>query len=160
MNAMQRRQHSRVAEHTDPRVNDRIQRATAASIYFYAENPDLIPRRIRELDAEWDIERALQTLSSSLTLTGLVMATRRPRWLILPLAVQGFFLQHSIQGWCPPLAALRRAGFRTPEEIEHERTTLLSIFAESKGDGRRSRRGERETEMKPVEPNPASHDGA
>jgi hypothetical protein len=41
------------------------------------------------------------------------------------LIVQGFFLQHAIQGWCPPLPVLRRLGFRTVQEIEEERAILM-----------------------------------
>jgi len=167
-----RRSSSRVVENTDPKVNDQIRRKTAASILFYTENPDLIPRRLRELDHEWDIERALAVGSSSLSLLGLTMGLRRgSRWLLLPLAVQGFFLQHAVQGWCPPMVVLRRAGFRTVEEIEEERHALRSALEESGGldeyeDEQRERRENRdarrggEMEMKPGEPAPASHDGA
>jgi hypothetical protein len=35
-----------------------------------------------------------------------------------------FFLQHAIQGWCPPLPAFRMLGFRTKKEIEKERYAL------------------------------------
>ncbi|AHM62364.1 hypothetical protein D770_20575 [Flammeovirgaceae bacterium 311] len=29
------------------------------------------------------------------------------RWLILPGVVAPFLLQHSLQGWCPPLSVFR-----------------------------------------------------
>ncbi len=129
MNQTLSRNNSRIADHTDPRVNRQIERRTAASILFHAEHPECIQARLRALDAEWDIERALEAVSSTLTLAGLGLSIRRgPRWLLLPLAVQGFFLQHSIQGWCPPLPVLRRAGFRTPEEIDRERCALLALL--------------------------------
>jgi hypothetical protein len=38
--------------------------------------------------------------------------------------VNGFLLQHSLQGWCPPLAIFRRLGVRTAAEIEYERSML------------------------------------
>ncbi|MEZ0263790.1 MAG: hypothetical protein ACAI43_03605 [Phycisphaerae bacterium] len=95
---------------------------------YFAAHPDQIDRRLRELDAEWDVERALETGSSTLTLTGLVLGTVASRkWLLLSLAVQGFFMQHALQGWCPPLPVLRRLGFRTQYEIERERYALKAI---------------------------------
>ncbi len=148
------RTNSRIAEHTDPSVNRQIERRAAASILFHAENPDYIQARLRALDVEWDIDRALQTVSSTLTLAGLGLTVRRgPRWLLLPLAVQGFFLQHAIQGWCPPLAILRRAGFRTAEEIDRERCALLALLDDSGGPEDREEDGpsksNRAVEMKP-----------
>jgi hypothetical protein len=116
---------ARVARHTDHQINDRILRQTEASIAYYREHPQQIPRRLAELDQEWAIERALETGSSGLTLLGLVLAIGVSRkWLLLSLAVQGFFMQHAIQGWCPPLPALRRLGVRTADEINQERHAL------------------------------------
>jgi hypothetical protein len=95
---------------------------------YFAAHPDQIDRRLRELDAEWDVERTLETGSSTLTLTGLVLGTIGSRkWLLLSLAVQGFFMQHALQGWCPPLPVFRRLGFRTQYEIEQERYDLKAI---------------------------------
>jgi hypothetical protein len=44
--------------------------------------------------------------------------------------VQTFYLQHTLQGWCPPLPLLRRLGFRTPGEIEEERAELEALLAD------------------------------
>ena len=76
--------------------------------------PSKIAARLEELDREWDIERVLGLMSSALSIFGLTMGLRRRRWLLLPLVVQSFFLQHATQGWCPPLPLLRAQGFRSP----------------------------------------------
>jgi hypothetical protein len=95
------------------------------NIAFFSQHPEQIGRRLRELDEEWDIERALETSSSTLSLLGLVAGiTRHRMWLLLPLAVQSFFLQHALQGWCPPIGLFRRLGFRTEHEIDEERYAL------------------------------------
>jgi hypothetical protein len=47
--------------------------------------------------------------------------------LALPLVVQGFLLQHAVQGWCPPVALLRRRGVRTSMEIAEERNALKAL---------------------------------
>ena len=84
----------------------------------------------------------LQFNSSALSLVGLALARKSPKWLVLPIAVQGFFLQHGIQGWCPPLPLFRRAGIRTAREIEIERHALKAVRGDyeqgAKEDGSRA----------------------
>jgi hypothetical protein len=94
--------------------------------------PSAIPRRLEGLDREWDVERVLEANASILAFTGVVLgATVDRRWLALPAAVTAFLFQHAVQGWCPPLPALRRLGFRTVREIEDERRALLDIQKEA-----------------------------
>lgn len=126
----------RVRLATRPDLNARIQRLIEANVRHFEENPDEIPARLEELDREWDVERTLETGSASLTLAGLVLgATVSRKWLLLSLGVQGFFLQHALSGWCPPLPALRRMGVRTTDEIESERRELLAIQRRNGGRG-------------------------
>jgi hypothetical protein len=121
----------RVPENTAPHVNQEIAERTRRSIAYHAEHRERIPQRLAELDREWDIERALATGSSCLSLAGLSLGVAGyRRWLALPLAVQAFYLQHTLQGWCPPLPLLRRLGFRTPGEIEEERAELEALLAD------------------------------
>lgn len=118
----------RVKVNTDDALNERIARDAGVRITFYAQNPELIDERLQQLDEEWDIERALETGSSCLTLAGLVLGVGSSRkWLLLSMAVQGFFLQHALQGWCPPLPVLRALGFRTADEINQERYALKAL---------------------------------
>lgn len=118
----------RVPRHTDPEVNRRISEATAASVRHYASHPEQIDRRLRELDAEWDIERTLEANAAALALAGTLLgAFRDRRFLVLPAAVATFLLQHAVQGWCPPLPVLRRFGVRTMREIDEERFALKAL---------------------------------
>jgi len=118
----------RVASNTDRDVNARIRRQTDMSLAYHASHPERIERRLAELDREWDVERALEAGSATLSLAGLTLALGvSRRWLLLPLAVQAFFLQHAIQGWCPPVPVFRRLGFRTPVEIDEERCALRAL---------------------------------
>ena len=89
----------------------------------------------------------LETGSSALTLAGLVMGIGVSRkWLLLSLAVQAFFMQHALQGWCPPLPVFRRLGVRTQPEID-ERDALKAPCAATtwrpnpRGDDRRQDAG-------------------
>ena len=124
----------RVPDHTDAAVNERIHREIEGRIAYYARNKHEIDHRLAELDAEWDIERTLQAGSAILTVSGIVLSKlSRPRWLLLSAAVQGFFLQHVFQGWCPPLPILRRLGVRTAHEIEQERYALKALRGDFAG---------------------------
>lgn len=124
----------RVMQLAAPSVAEEIRRQTEMRVAYFAAHPEGIPRRLAELDSEWDIERALETAASALSLMGFVLGvTGRRRWLLLPLVVQGFFLQHAIQGWCPPAGLVRRMGVRTRAEIEAERYALKAIKGDFRG---------------------------
>jgi hypothetical protein len=119
----------RVSSNTDEAINQQIKRQTADNVACTAaKGPAAIERRLAELDSEWDIERYLETMAPSFTLLGLTLGLTRSRaWFILPLVVQGFFLQHALQGWCPPIPVLRRLGIRTCDEIAQERYALKAL---------------------------------
>lgn len=118
----------RVCQHTADKVNQKIAGATQRSISFYKSHPDKIPNRLRELDREWDIERALETNASTLiVITCLLGFSVSVMFFVIPLLVGVFLLQHALQGWCPPLPILRRLGFRTSTEIEAERKALEEV---------------------------------
>jgi hypothetical protein len=109
-------------------ANEAIEAAINRSVYFHAEHPILIDRRLEELDAEWDIERALEANAATIALTGVVLAaTVDRRFLAVPGVVAAFLLQHALQGWCPPLPVLRRFGLRTAQEINRERVALKAL---------------------------------
>jgi hypothetical protein len=113
-------------------------------VEFFARHPESIPQRIKELDEEWDIERAIEANASALAFAGVALgATADRRWLILPALVTAFLFQHAVQGWCPPVPVLRRLGFRTAYEIEQERHALKAIrgdFEESQSKPQRALR--------------------
>ena len=118
----------RVTRHTPSAINRAIQDKIAANIQFHSNNPELIDRRLKELDDEWDIERAIEMNAAALAFLGTSLgAAHNKKWLALPLLVTGFLFQHAIQGWCPPIPILRRMGFRTAQEIEQERYGLLAL---------------------------------
>jgi hypothetical protein len=123
---------ARRAESQSPTaLNEKIRRATADRVACLEGRPEAIRERLRELDREWDIERCLETGASTLTLTGLILGTTVNRkWLWLSGIVQGFFFQHAIQGWCPPLPLFRAAGVRTQREIEAERHVLKAMLGQ------------------------------
>jgi hypothetical protein len=125
----------RVQANTAEEINSHIQQWTKHNVSRYAQaGPAAIDRRLAELDAEWDIERYLETMAPSFTLAGLLLGiTINRKWLLLPIVVQSFFLQHALQGWCPPIPVLRRLGVRTADEINQERYALKALRGDFEG---------------------------
>jgi len=124
----------RVPLNTAEEVNQRIRQRTERNIMHCIQaGPDAIDRRLEVLDQEWDIERCLETMAPTFSLLGLALGvTRNRKWLLVPAFVQTFFLQHALQGWCPPVPVLRRLGFRTMDEINEERYALKALRGDFK----------------------------
>ena len=119
----------RVREHTAVPVNSQVD-ADAFRCVRSLENADreTITRHIDQLDREWDIERVLQTNASILAFSGIMLgAAVNRKFLVLPGAVLSFFLQHAVQGWCPPVLVFRRMGIRTRQEINREKYALKAL---------------------------------
>jgi hypothetical protein len=120
---------TRVERATDPELNEAVKRLTDAEVARLEDaTDDKFESRLAQLDAEWDIERALQLNAPIVVLLGLALGqTLDRRFLLLPAAVFTFFAQHALQGWCPPLPIMRRLGIRTAREIERERYALKAL---------------------------------
>jgi hypothetical protein len=117
----------RVRFHTNEKVNEKIEENTQNNIEYYrTKSNEEIVSRIRELDREWDIERALETNASALIFLSTILGlrTRRKGYFIFTSIISGFLLEHALQGWCPPVPIFRRLGVRTSEEIEREKYNL------------------------------------
>ena len=118
---------NRVPAHTSNAVNEKIAQDTELRLQFFEDHPEQIVHRLKELDDEWDIERAIQLNAAAIAFAGVALGARDRRWLALPAAVTAFLFQHAVQGWCPPVPILRRLGFRTSYEIEEERRALQAL---------------------------------
>ncbi len=118
----------RVPAHTPNEVNGRIRADMERRVHALAANRSSIGARLRELDEEWDVERAIEANASSIAFVGVALGyLAHPYWLALPALVTAFLFQHAIQGWCPPIPVLRRLGFRTANEIDTERQALKAL---------------------------------
>jgi hypothetical protein len=127
----------RVAVNTSPAVNSAIQAETDRRVRECAtQGVAAIDRRIRDLDGEWDIERALEANAATAVLVGVGLgALVDRRFYALPAIVAGFLLQHALQGWCPPVPVFRRLGVRTSREIEEERNALKALRGDFQNGG-------------------------
>lgn len=115
----------RVPLNTTQYVNEKIFQKTIDRLNEIGFDREKIEVRLKEIEYEWDIERAIEANASIATLTSLGFALAfDKRWLFVTATIAGFLLQHSVQGWCPPVPVLRRMGFRTQREIDDERMVL------------------------------------
>ena len=127
MDTLVRSKADRVRKATPASINEEIEKEMWNRIAKYqGASVSEISERIKELEKEWDIERYLGVNMSAFAISGLALSamTKNRYWLILPTVVLGFFMQHSIQGWCPPLPILRKLKIRTQQEIDHEKYAL------------------------------------
>lgn len=131
----------RVRSHTSRKSLARIDHETKLSLDRHARGSLLaMLRRLAELDREWDLDRALMTTfagtGGASAALSLWEASRRGRpgvWTAIFGAQLAFLVLHTVRGWCPPVAVLRRLGFRTRQEIEAERTALEQLLDQRLG---------------------------
>ena len=105
----------RVRAQTPPELLQKIDARIEEQIRFYAtQPPEVISRRIRELDEEWDIDRLLETSASGLAIGSLLLAMVNRKWLLITVAALGVLFQHSTKGWSvsAPCAVVRTRAIR------------------------------------------------
>ncbi len=126
---------TRVEEHTRPSINARIHRKAVRRLDDYRRrSPEGLRRRLDELDAEWDVERAVEAHGGLAVLATLLMSRLVDRrFLIGTAAIGAFLLRHALVGRAPQTAVFRALGFRTPSEIDEERRAVLDLLATHPG---------------------------
>lgn len=138
MNTMLELKQDKVRKNTADKVNQKIDQCTRENIERFSNGSrEVIKNRIQKLNEELDIEQALKLTSAANVLIGIGLGlTVNKRWLLLSAISSGFLIQHSLQGWCPPLPVLRKRGVRTREEINEEIDALkekLSTYSSDRG---------------------------
>jgi hypothetical protein len=84
-----------------------------------------LEERLRELDHEWDVERLTAAASGLVLLGGVLLVwLLGAGWLVLPAILAVCLLLQGLAGWTPALPLIRLLGYRTPQEIAHERHAL------------------------------------
>lgn len=123
--------HDRIRNHSPKSFTKAIDRKTESIVQSTIEKGSrAIYERLDALDKEWDIDRAIMLLFSSVVLAQLATAVKKKNgnWLLGPLIQTPFLLLHATFGWCPPMPVLRKLGFRTRFEIQAEREELLNAL--------------------------------
>lgn len=120
----------RVQNNTNKNVNLQIRDQTLCSLKKYVDSSDnVLSEKIKNLNAEWDIERILEATAASAVLISSILGLKKSQniWFLVPGTIGFFLLQHALQGWCPPLPVLRKLGARTGLEIENEKVVLKML---------------------------------
>lgn len=121
--------YDRIRAHTPDRINRKIQDEIESSVRdIGADRVEPLSRRIEALDREWDVDRATMVMFAGLAgLVSILAATRNRKWLRLHAIQFPFLAYHAAVGWCPPMAVLRRLGFRSAKEIDAEKYALKTL---------------------------------
>ena len=70
----------RVRANTAPEINQRIDKRIEENVRYYSGQPiEKMAERIRDLDEEWDIERLIEAMASSVSLTGIILGATADR---------------------------------------------------------------------------------
>jgi len=120
---------TRVQQHTIPEINERIQRGIEKNVRLYScASPELLERRLQELDREWDVERTFERNAAMAAAVGTILGlTWKRGFFVMPLVASSFLVLHAVHGWAPPINVLRAMGVRTRGEIESERHALKAV---------------------------------
>jgi hypothetical protein len=137
---------TRVEENTSANTLQEIRTQTLRNLKHFAQHPEGIKDRLKELNREWDTERVLEANAATLAFAGTILGfTVNRKWFYLPGVVTAFLLQHALQGWCPPLPIIRNIfKVRTRHEIDEEVFALKSM----RGDFEQAKAEEQNTEKK------------
>jgi hypothetical protein len=121
----------RIRRYTSAHVNAVIDKRTRRKIEKARKSPEALRARLGQLDREWDVDRAVMlnfAAAGAVTAFNAMSNVRRTgkagTWGTLFWVQLGFLVNHAVRGWCPPMALLRRLGFRSSSEIGAERVAL------------------------------------
>ena len=87
------------AEDVNQRIDEQAQRRVENAVRL---RPEVLGRRISELEAEWDMERWLEMNASALALGGTVLGLLvNKKFFALPCIVLPFLLLHAVKAGAP-----------------------------------------------------------
>lgn len=99
------------------------------------KHPEVISSRLKELEKEWDLERVHELNNSLYELHGTLLGKLlNKHFSQLPISTTMRLAQEMGNNWNPPAGMFKSLGYRTKEEIENEKRTLLSPTSDSEED--------------------------
>jgi hypothetical protein len=100
-----------------------------SSVMGYALRPPSdIDARLEQLEAERDLERTFELAATAVAMAGLFLGIfGRRRYLLLPALALPYLFQSARRGDTAPMAALRRLGLRSRDEILQETYALKAL---------------------------------
>ena len=87
-----------------------------------------ISQRLRELDDEWNLSRAVAAHAGVVSLLGLLLGSSvHPRFRWLTIAASALLLENALVGRAPTRKLFERMGLRATREIQIERQALKAL---------------------------------
>jgi hypothetical protein len=112
----------------DVAMDERIRRDIEHRMAYFVSHPAEIDNRLKELDEEWDVDRAMAAGAAGVSLLGILFGlTGRRGALLLTLVGPWLLMQHAVTGTCPAVSLIRQLKIRTRHEIENERLALKAL---------------------------------
>ncbi len=102
---------------------------TQENINHYYNNKSRIDNRLRQLEKEMSIEQIFQLHDAAHVTVGLLLsvATRKQKWLILPMLIAIVQSLQAATGQRLGTTLLRNYGFRTKADIDKEKYALKAL---------------------------------
>ena len=118
-----------VRTHTPDQLNRRIDERVERCVRYMAQQErSEIGHYLSQLEAEWDLNRALAVGCSVACLSGLLLSRGLGRgWLGLSAIASALLMQQGISGHGPLAALVRSLGVRTRREIDLEKFALKAL---------------------------------
>lgn len=92
-----------------------------------------IDARIKQLDKEWNLERAIELEAPLMIGLGALLGTvHNKKWYALSATAASMVLVHNTTGWYPLMPLFRKLGLRSQNEIETERNALRALRRDHK----------------------------
>ncbi len=93
--------------------------------YYSVESEAAIKDHINDLDAEWDVESAVELNVAIASFSGLILAAAfNKKWLVVPALAAGFLARYALRGGSE---RMHFGGLRSRREIAREKYGLQEV---------------------------------
>lgn len=116
----------RVDANTSPEIKKRFRERLIANVNrFLGSDREAIDKRLKELDREWNVERAIELEAPLIIGLGAALGLLHNRkWFAVSGVAAGMVVLHNTKGWYPLLPVFQRMGLRSQKDIDTERNAL------------------------------------
>jgi len=119
-NGIDTHHHVTAGDTTSQKINRRL--------LYYANHPQFIEHRIKQLDRETSVEQVIDNSTASISLAGMLLALLSSRrWLILSVLASLLFFLKGQSKEIGLLTVLREQGYRSQKEISREKQMLQAL---------------------------------
>lgn len=111
---------------TTPAMQERFRQKLVANVRrFINADPAAIDQRMKELDKEWSVERAIEVEAPAMIGLGATLGLlHNKKWFLLSGVAASMAVLHNTRGVYPMLPLFQRLGLRPQKDIEDERNAL------------------------------------